>query len=162
MFFLLLVGAVFLGAVEDVTEGAIDAGTILGLGVAAGLLALILAALARRRTTERRDREDDGLPSATAPPSPPPNRPVPPPAASPAPAPGRTPREMRSGRRGLETEPEDPAAQAFKARLADAVADLADKVEEMPEAGAGPRRLTSAEMVERAKRRIAEFGASDP
>lgn len=153
---LLVIGSVLVGAVEDLTDGAIDGGTVIGVLVAFGFLSLIVAAINRRRASERQDRADDGLPSGTGPGSaPPPGR-----AYTPQPAPPpRTDREVRTGPRELKTQPEDPAAQAFKKRLTDAVTDLADNVEEMPEPGSG--RLTSAEMVERAKRRIAEMGSGD-
>lgn len=155
---LFLIGSVLVGAVEDLTGGGIDSGTVFGALAAFGFLALIVAAINRRRASERQDREDDGLPSGTGPAP----LPAPGPIYTPQPAPRpRTEREVRTGPRELKTEPEDPEAQAFKRRLADAVADLADNVEEMPEPGSGAGRLTSAEMVERAKRRIADFGSSD-
>jgi hypothetical protein len=155
---LFLIGSVLLGAVEDLTGGTIDAGTVIGALVALGFLSLVFAALNRRRASERHDREDDGLPSTTGP------APTPRSASTyrpPPPPPPRTEREVRTGPRELKTQPEDPEAQAFKRRLTDAVADLADNVEEMPGPGSGGGRLTSAEMVERAKRRIADMGSSD-
>lgn len=75
----------------------------------------------------------------------------------------RSDREVRSGARHLSTEPESEEARALKQRLTEAVADLADNVEEMPERRPGQqaRRLTSEEMIDHAKRRIREW-ADDP
>lgn len=154
---LFVLGSIILGAVEDVTDGAISSEALIGVLVVAGFAVVLAAAVRQRRRSEQQDRDDDGMPSPTdiAPPSSDrPYTPAPPP-------PPRTSREVRTGPRGLKTEPEDPEAQAFKRRLADAVADLADNVEEMPSPGSGRRPMTSAEMVERAKKRIADFGSND-
>ncbi|HSJ35507.1 MAG TPA: hypothetical protein VLB85_10685 [Acidimicrobiia bacterium] len=151
---LFLIGSVLLGAVEDVTDGAIDSRTVLGALVVFGFLSLLVAGISRRRASERHDRDDDGMPAPAAPATTSTYRP-------PAAPPPRTEREVRTGTRELKTQIDDPASQAFKQRLADAVADLADNVEEMPGPGSGQRRLTSAEMVERAKRHIADFGSND-
>lgn len=67
----------------------------------------------------------------------------------------RSEREVRTGARHLSTEPESEEARALKQRLTEAVSDLADTVEEMPERGIGEsQRLTSEEMIARAKQRI--------
>lgn len=142
-----------MGAVGDLAGGEIPSGVIVG-GIALVVLGLIVAGAARRRQEAERDAADDGSSTSTETPSP-----LPSPSPSPqAPPRVRSTREVRSGPRGLATEPEDPEAKAFKARLADAVKDLADNVEEMPSLGEGlERRLSSEEMIARAKKRISEF-----
>lgn len=117
------------------------------LGVTAAMLAafLLLAVVTGIvvRTGRRRAREDSGMPAPPVPSRPPPARPT----AT------RSNREMRSGPRRLSTEPESEEAQALKRRLTEAVSDLADNVEEMPDRQ-DTRRLTSEEMIARAKERI--------
>lgn len=150
---LFLVGSALVGVVGDLAGGEIPSGAVVG-GIALVVVGLIVAGAIRRRQETAQDVADDGAPTPTEA-----LTPLPSPSPSPqAPPPQRSTREVRSGPRSLATEPEDPEAKAFKARLADAVKDLADNVEEMPSPGEGmDKRLTSEEMIARAKKRIAEF-----
>lgn len=133
---------------EEVALGAVFA---IGAGLAV-LAGLVIALVSRARRIEEEDAGQY---------RPQPERPV---AARPSqPTPSRSDREVRSGARHLSTEPESDEARALKRRLTEAVSDLADNVEEMParKPGEQSRRLTSDEMIDRAKRRIREW-ADDP
>lgn len=142
-----------MGAVEDLAGPSV-AGLAFGLLIAGALVAVLTGALRRRRAAESRDRADDGVSA----PSEIPHAPSPVTARPSAPSPPeRSQREVRTGPRRLSTEPDDPDAQAFKQRLVDAVADLADNVEDMPGGGGPAKRLTSEEMIARAKKRIAQW-----
>lgn len=152
---LFFIGSVVLAAVGDAAGDSLPGGLLIGGLAVFVLLAIFASALRRRRQSEARDVADDGSSGASAsPPRPVSHTPAPPP-------PHRSTREVRSGTRSLSTEPEDPDSQAFKQRLADAVADLADNVEGMPGPGERSRLLTSEEMIARAKKRIAEFRDPD-
>lgn len=126
-------------------------GVLAVVGVLAGLV-LVAGAVVAAMNRLRSDADlDPALKS-----SPPPSRPA---RDRPAAPRERSDREVRSGARHLATEPETEEARTLKQRLTEAVSDLADSVEEMPEQPASERRLTSEEMIARAKRRITERGS---
>ncbi len=147
-------------ALEDVAGQSLPSGLLAGGLAVFLLLALFGAAMRRRQRAEADDDAADGGPVPTTHPRPvSPPRPV---SYTPAPPPPeRTSREVRSGARDLSTEPEDPDSKAFKKKLADAVADLADNVEDMPGPGEPGRMLSSEEMIARAKKRISDFRDPD-
>lgn len=123
-------------------------GTLAVIGVLAATLLVagaVVAAVARNRTHAELDSSLQTPPSVT--------RPV---SERPAAPRERSDREVRSGARHLATEPETEEARTLKQRLTEAVSDLADSVEEMPDHPTSERRLTSEQMIARAKQRIAE------
>jgi hypothetical protein len=136
--------ALLLGRDEPDRLGGSLAALVAGL-----LIAGVIVALASR-SRRRQDSEDQITAARAAPPV----RSSPPGRSSPA---NRSQREVRTGTRGLATEPESEEAQALKRRLTEAVSDLADAVEEMPER---ERPLTSEEMIARAKDRIRQRAES--
>lgn len=149
MFALFLIGSL-LSAVLAWRE---DAGLAALLAVGGGLAVVAILVIVLVSRARRIEEEDAGQ-----------YRPQPERPAGVRPSPStatRSDREVRSGARHLSTEPESDEARALKQRLTEAVSDLADNVEEMPERGSGQRRLTSDEMIDRAKRRIREW-ADDP
>lgn len=147
----LFIAGAFLAAIPDDTAFGRSVGG-LALVLFGGLVAMILVALFARR--RQRERSEDITAGEPAPPVPSARR-----RDRRSERPVRSDREVRSGARDLATEPESEEAQTLKRRLSEAVADLADKVEEMPAAGEVINRgKTSEEMIAEAKRRIAERG----
>lgn len=123
-------------------------GALAVTGVVVGVLlaaSAVWASIVRNRSQEDSDSASQVLPS--------PVRPV---RDRPAPPRERSDREVRSGARHLATEPETDEARTLKQRLTEAVSDLADSVEEMPDKPRSERRLTSEQMIARAKQRIEE------
>lgn len=145
---------VVFGVVAGVADAAADSIGLSGdamtavITTVAVLIALaVVGSLIRRQRrsseAEAHDRAAGGSEQAPPPQSPPPR-------VSPPPSRGGVPR-------GLRTEPEDEDARRLKERLAEAVSDLGDTVESMPEAGdrrPGSAGLSSDEMIARAKERI--------
>ncbi|MFP3915470.1 MAG: hypothetical protein ACLFWM_11390 [Actinomycetota bacterium] len=145
--FLFVVGAVgamlLVGGREGIGLGLVVAAV--GAVIVVGAMVGVVLSRAGRATRET---------ELSQPPPHPEPRPPSTPRRSP---PERSAREVRSGPRGLTTDPESDEARTLKQRLSEAVSDLADNVEGMPTPGQGESRyLSSEEMIARAKRRIRE------
>lgn len=152
---LLIAGSLVVGGLDQ-------AGTGWGRVVASTSLAVLAAAIVVGAIVQRRRQTsastDDGSPTPTTPVAAK-ARPAPASPSTPMPARSRS-RDLRTGPRDLVTQADDPDTDRLRSHLVEAVADLADKTESMvsgTEQGP-PRRLTSEEMIARAKQRIAEMG----
>lgn len=152
---LVVAGSLLIGGLDQTGTGW---GRVLISTALGGLaLAIVLGAIVQRRR-QTIDRTDDGVPTSTRPQSdraglPRANPPAPPPV------PKRPMREIRTGRRDLVTQADDPDTDKLRQHLVEAVADLADQTEGMVEGRRSPPvRVTSEEMIARAKKRIDEMG----
>lgn len=151
---LVVAGSLLVGGLDRAGTGW---GRVVVSTALAGLaVAIVLAAIVQRRR-QNTDRSDDGVPTSTGPASDRAasrqgTRPVPRPASD------RPMREIRTGPRDLVTQASDPDNDKLRQHLVEAVADLADQTEGMVEGRSPSRRLTSEEMIVRAKKRIAEMG----
>lgn len=151
---LFMIGSLVALVLGDVGSSVVAGGFLALLIPIVVVTALIAAFLRRRRLEEREDAHSAGQPASSVPRA----------AGSqtlprPPDTPSRSAREVRSGPRGLVTEPESEEARILKRRLTEAVSDLADNVEGMPLSGQPLRGLTSEEMIARAKQRIADMGS---
>ncbi|MGA7271199.1 MAG: hypothetical protein WB239_09020 [Acidimicrobiia bacterium] len=152
---LVVAGSLLVGGLDRAGTGW---GRVVVSTALAGLaVAIVLGAVVQRRR-QTSDRSDDGAPTATRPQS---DRSgsvqARPPVARPRS--DRPMREIRTGPRDLVTQADDPDTDKLRQHLVEAVADLADQTEGMAKGRRGmPPRLTSDEMIVRAKQRIAEMG----
>lgn len=140
-----LVGLFFLGSFgleifEEVVGADLPDGLVTAAVVAAVVLLVVAGASAGRRRRRDHDVEDDGTPTPTRP-VPRPPAPVEPSRPAPLPVPD------------VVLPPDEEETNLLRQRLAEAVAEISDKVDEFDPARPG---LTSEEMIARAKRRIAE------
>jgi hypothetical protein len=151
---LLIAGSLIVGGLDRT-------GTGWGRVVASTALVVLAAVIVVGAVVQRRRQEtagsEDGMATPTGP-----SRPKPSLSAPPAPRSMSEQRakELRSGPRDLVTQADDPETDRLREHLVEAVADLADATENMVSGGPQGRakRLTSEEMIARAKKRIAEFG----
>lgn len=157
---------VILAVATGLVDSAFEVAGVDLLDVAVAVFALVavlvVVAVFRRRRREDEDTVTDrGRPTSTRSSE----RPRPP--AAPAAEPGSPPPpySSRGLPRGLRTEPEDEDARRLKARLSEAVSDLSQTVEEMPQRGSGPsgrHHRTSEEMIAEAKQRIRDWDRDHP
>lgn len=142
------------GLIDELFEPDLDVWAVVaGLAVVGALIA-VFALFRRRQREDAEDQAGRGSPTATGPSPPPtPSRPAPRPDS------GSPPTGLP---RGLRTEPEDEGTRRLKDRLAEAVSDLSQRVEDMPE-GSGRRPIrtkSSEEMIAEAKERIRHWDRS--
>ncbi len=151
---LLIAGSIMLVGLDS-------AGTGWGRVVASTALVVLAAVIVLGAVVRRRRQESFGAEDGSATPTGPTRDTVQPSRPPPSrPEPQRRAKDLRSGPRGLITQADDPDTDRLRKHLVEAVADLADKTEDMVSGTKQGRAkpLTSEEMIARAKKRIAEFG----